>query len=265
MKAFVVWGACAWVFAAFPTGLVAQSSGSPLAIKSLFVPDELIVDFTEHLDQPVTKTLADVYAAAGVTEVYAMPTFVAGEQVVLVRLNPGTKFGSAFRTIQTFNFGPAPHWSIRYLQPNYLYFAASVGAPQSWHRVFNFSVRADVRAGDAVTIGGLVIPGEFPRLVVFKVTGRSLQSFGVNGFLSNPRLRLHVKSEVVLENDNWSQLADWEKQLARRICLPPGDPQESTIVTYLDPGIYTAVVSDADGGTGIALLEMYLVDEFMVQ
>lgn len=37
------------------------------------------------------------------------------------------------------------------------------------------------------------------------------------------------------------------------------------IVTYLDPGTYTAVVSDADGGTGIALLEMYLVDEFMVQ
>lgn len=67
-----------------------------------------------------------------------------------------------------------------------------------------------------------------------------------------------------MENDDWEDLREWEINLARSVCPSPDDTAESMIVTYLDPGPYTAIVTGADGGTGIALLEMYVLDDFVV-
>ena len=43
--------------------------------------------------------------------------------------------------------------------------------------------------------------------------------------------------------------------------LDPTNDLESAIITTLDPGLYTAVVSGKDGGTGVALIEIYDLDD----
>jgi hypothetical protein len=39
--------------------------------------------------------------------------------------------------------------------------------------------------------------------------------------------------------------------------IPPSNPKESAIVTNLQPGNYTAVVSGVGGTTGVGLAEVY--------
>jgi len=53
---------------------------------------------------------------------------------------------------------------------------------------------------------------------------------------------------VIAENDNWV------------FQQPVGmmeDPHEASIVMHLGPGAYTAIVSGADGGSGVALVAVY--------
>ena len=106
--------------------------------------------------------------------------------------------------------------------------------------------------------------GEYARLTVIKVRGSSLGDFSVENPLSDPVLKLHSGSEVILENDNWGTLSDWEKNLAASVCSPPVNENESMLVTYLDPGAYTAMVTGANGSSGIALLEVYFIDSFWI-
>lgn len=42
--------------------------------------------------------------------------------------------------------------------------------------------------------------------------------------------------------------------------IPPSDPHESAIVATLSPGSYTAIVRGQNGGTGVALVEVYNLD-----
>ena len=42
--------------------------------------------------------------------------------------------------------------------------------------------------------------------------------------------------------------------------LPPLNAKESAVVMRLEPGAYTAVVTGADNGVGIALVEVYELD-----
>lgn len=251
------------VLFAVPALGLAQTSGSSLQLKPLFVPTELIVNFDENLLVSGGRTLDEIYSAAGVTEITVFPTFAPGSHIALVRLKADSTFGRAFQTIQAFDFGAPARWALREMHPNFLYFAPE-SMPPVWTRPFNLSARAEVRQGESVTIGGMIVPGEFPRLVVFKVSGPSLRQFGVTAPLENPRLTLFRGNQKILENDDWGQLRNFEIQLTRGVCSTPGDAREAMIATYLDPGVYSAIVSGADGGTGIALLEMYVVDQFMV-
>lgn len=42
--------------------------------------------------------------------------------------------------------------------------------------------------------------------------------------------------------------------------IPPLNPKEAAILIRLEPGNYTTVVSGADNGTGISLVEVYEID-----
>jgi hypothetical protein len=263
---------CSWrvwwvAIAALSVATVTAQTAARPQMEPRFAADELLIALTENSAQPgAGRTLEDLYTAAGVTEERVFPTYVAGTRMALLRLNPGTTFGRAFQVIQSFDFGPAARWSLQYLQPNYIYCLIPEGCPGlEVNRVFNFSVRASVGTGSSVAIGGMVIPGDVPRLVVFKVRGPSLEQFGVAGALANPRLQLFQQEQPLLENDDWGGLAEWEKSLANSVCPPPVDARESMLVTFVDPGVYTAVIRGAEGGTGVALLEMYLVDDFRVR
>lgn len=246
---------------------LAQTSGPVRQLKARFATDHFTVAFSEDSGRPDTgKHPYDAFAAAGVG-FNPFPTFAPGGMIGAAVLGRDTSFGRAFRIIQTFDFGPDSRWSLVDMRPSYLFCAIPEGCPGVLEvtRSHNFSTRAEVRTGDGVTIGGMVIPGDYPRLVVFRVLGASLGEFGIGERLADPRLRLYEGSECIFENNDWESLREWERVLLQRVCALPDHAREAAIVTYLDPGAYTAVVSGADGGTGVALLEMYLLDEFLVE
>ena len=65
---------------------------------------------------------------------------------------------------------------------------------------------------------------------------------------------------AVVTNDNWKESQQAEIEATG---LQPTDDLESAIVATLPPGAYTAVVSGKNGGTGIGLVEVYDLDEFI--
>ena len=153
------------------------------------------------------------------------------------------------------------------------------GAPDV--RVGNISTRSRVLTGDNVMIGGFIIGGSTPLRVLVRSRGPSMAGapFFVPGTLANPLLRLFSGQTVIAQNDNWQDppnCSGFPCEGAAQIastgldpCQPnPGQPGsspncnlESTILITLPPGAYTAIVTGADGGTGVGLVEVFEVDD----
>ncbi len=120
--------------------------------------------------------------------------------------------------------------------------------------LLNVSTRVSVQRGEDLLIGGVIITGDDPKKVVLRAVGPSLAAAGVAGALTDPMLRLHDSTGALLiSNDNWrTGSAELEA-----MGLAPSDEREAGMVATLAPGAYTAVVSGATGGRGIALFELY--------
>jgi hypothetical protein len=116
----------------------------------------------------------------------------------------------------------------------------------------NIATRLFVGTGENVLIGGFIVTGNAPKVVIVRAIGPST---GIPGALQDPILQLrNEQTQVVVTNDNWR---DTQEQLIKDTTIPPNDDRESAIVAGLDPGNYTAIVSGKDGGTGIGLVEVY--------
>ncbi len=124
-------------------------------------------------------------------------------------------------------------------------------------KLLNISTRLEVQAGDNVLIGGFIVTGTLPKKVIVRGIGPSLGSQGVGGALADPILELHKPDGTVITNDNWK---DSQEAEIVATTVPPSNDLEPAIVATLDPGNYTAVVSGKNGGTGIALVEAYDLD-----
>ncbi|MBA2743476.1 MAG: hypothetical protein H0U43_04060 [Chthoniobacterales bacterium] len=119
----------------------------------------------------------------------------------------------------------------------------------------NISTRGLVQTGNNVMIGGFIVGGSKSRMVMARAIGPSLQTANVSNPLADPKLELHNGSgTIVARNDNWRTT---QEQQIRKTDLAPQNDKESAILTTLAPGPYTAVVSGANGGTGVALVEVY--------
>ena len=132
--------------------------------------------------------------------------------------------------------------------------------PPSGSEFANESVRADVQTNDNVLIDGTIIAGVTPKRVLFRALGPSLSSGGnpVPGRLNNPMMELRDSNGGLLAtNDNW-RLASNVAEI--QSTLPPPDDRESAILTTLGPGNYTTIVRGSGGATGIALNEIYRLD-----
>jgi len=70
-------------------------------------------------------------------------------------------------------------------------------------------------------------------------------------------LSLHNTTMQIGSNDNWQTAANASQIPA---ALRPTDPRESAILATLQPGAYTAIVSGKGGTSGIALVEVYDLD-----
>jgi hypothetical protein len=132
-------------------------------------------------------------------------------------------------------------------------------APQesSANHLANISTRGFVTTGQGQLISGFIIRGG-PKLVIVRALGPSLASRGVSPVLANPKLQLLSGSTLIAQNDNWQSASNVSD--IRGTMIPPTNPNESAILIRLEPGGYTAVVTGANNGTGIALVEVYELD-----
>ena len=131
--------------------------------------------------------------------------------------------------------------------------------PQGSSRIANISTRADVEIGANIMIAGFIISGAQPSKVLLRVIGPSLSQYGVSGALPDPTLELHdPNGSLIFQNDNWR--TDQEQQILDSN-LAPSDDKESAIIATLQPGGYTAIVRGKNNSTGVALVELYSLDQ----
>jgi len=125
-----------------------------------------------------------------------------------------------------------------------------------WQRValppaqaVNLSTRMFVQTGDNVGIGGFIITGSVPKHVVVRAVGAS----GVSGALADPVLELHgPPGFTTIINDN---CADGQIPPPPPFCQPGG--LDAGIEATLDPGAYTAIVRGNNDTSGVALVEVF--------
>lgn len=128
-------------------------------------------------------------------------------------------------------------------------------------RLGNISTRGNVLTDLNVMIGGFIIQGDAPKRVIMRVRGPSLSLGGspISGRLLDPMLELHDASGALLMiNDDWRTSQQAEINAST---LAPTDNHEPAIVATLEPGIYTAVARGTGDTTGIALVEVYDLDQ----
>jgi hypothetical protein len=128
--------------------------------------------------------------------------------------------------------------------------------PQTTTKFVNMSTRGSVGTGDNVLISGFIIGDVNSATVVVRAIGPSLADHGVSGVLSDPTLTIYDSSgSAIASNDNWE--VDPNAILLGKNGLTPPNAFESALVLHLPAGAYTAVVRGANGGTGVALAEVY--------
>jgi hypothetical protein len=120
-------------------------------------------------------------------------------------------------------------------------------------KLAQISTRGTVLTGDKVMIGGFIITGTATR-VLLRAIGPELNGT-VSGALQDTVLELRDGTgTVIMTNDNWR--TDQEQEIIDT-GVPPTDDRESAILSTLNPGAYTGIVTGKDGTTGVALIEVY--------
>jgi len=131
----------------------------------------------------------------------------------------------------------------------------------------NISTRSFVQTADNVMIGGFIVQGTQPKMVIIRAIGPELTQFGVPNVLANPTLELHNGTgALIASNDNWQTtifggiITHDQVQEILNSGHAPTDPMESAIIANLPAGNYTAIVRGVSNTTGVALVEVYDLD-----
>ena len=137
-------------------------------------------------------------------------------------------------------------------------------------RFRGIATRARSGTGNEATIGGFVIDGGAPRRVLIRAVGRTLttQGIGEAEVLADPAITVHDArngNAVVATNDDWREnanAADIEAVAARLGVAPlaADDTRSAALLSELEPGVYSFVVTAKGGSPGVVLVEVYDVD-----
>jgi hypothetical protein len=125
-------------------------------------------------------------------------------------------------------------------------------------KLANLSTRALVDTADSIVIAGFVLGNNHGLdRVVLRGIGPSLTALGVPNALANPMLELRDTNGSILRTNN-----DWQDDPAQAAeltgaGLAPTNNLESGIAATLPPGMYTALLSGLNNGTGVGLVEVY--------
>jgi len=135
-------------------------------------------------------------------------------------------------------------------------------------RLANISSRALVGTGTNIAIAGFVVSGSpgSTKQVLIRGVGPSLAQFGVSGILEQPVLGLFDASGTsIASNTGWDTSPNADQVAAAAaaagaFALSAGSG-DSALLVNLPPGSYTAQVSGTNEGTGVALAEVYELEE----
>jgi hypothetical protein len=125
-------------------------------------------------------------------------------------------------------------------------------------KLANISTRAFVGTGNEIMIAGFILGGNSgDDHLIIRGIGPSLTALGVPGALADPALELRdLNGTVVISNNDWQD----DPAAAGEITaagLAPAHPLESAVTVALSPGLYTALLSGVQNGTGTGLVEVY--------
>ena len=122
----------------------------------------------------------------------------------------------------------------------------------------NIASRGFVGTGDNVLIAGLIIEGDTDATVLIRGRGPSLATFGVASVLADPVLQLFDQPGNLLQtNDAWQAHPRFGGIPGN---LAPGDADEAALLVILAPGAYTAILSGVGGTSGVAIVEVFMVN-----
>jgi uncharacterized delta-60 repeat protein len=126
-------------------------------------------------------------------------------------------------------------------------------------RLANLSTRGQTAPGENVLIVGFVVSGPSAKTVLLRGIGPALGEFGLTGTVPNPVLSLFDSGGAkIAENDNWAGSGTLSAAFANLGAFPlTPNSLDSALQRTLEPGRYTAQLTDATGGTGIGLVEVY--------
>jgi len=236
------------------------SGRGPGAQRALEVYDPQTNNWTRLADAGIHRS--GIAAAAVNGELYIFGGEEGGVHAEVEVYNPAT---NSWRRIQ-------PDWPI----PRHGIWASVIGNkifipgggveenynPTTYTHVFivnskttfaNISTRLKVETGDNALIGGFIVTGTGTKRLVVRAIGPSVP---LPGILANPTLELYNGAgQLIASNDNWQDAPN--KQEIIDSTLAPTQTLESAILTTVAPGNHTAIVRGADGGTGVALVEVY--------
>ncbi len=187
----------------------------------------------------------------------------------------GTLYGAIDDKLYTINTTTGAATIVDAATPDFSYSSVSGLAYATGASVLaNLSSRANViGGGDEILISGLIITAQDPTVppaagatkeIIIRGLGPSLSVAGVTltGTLANPTLSLRdANGTEIAFNDNWKQNTPAVQAEIVAAGLAPTDVRESVIVANLPEGTYTAILKGGGDGSGIALEEVYDVQE----
>ena len=164
------------------------------------------------------------------------------ESAILLTLQPGS-----YTVIESGKNGTSGVGLIE------LYDLDAVGNAQ----LSNISTRGFVQTGANVMIGGFIVSGANGSVnLIVRALGPSLAQFGIASPLADPRLGLYDSNGTLIRlNDNWKDTQ--QTAIENTGGFKPPNDLDSAILVTLPTGNYTAIVSGKNGGTGVALVEVY--------
>lgn len=133
-------------------------------------------------------------------------------------------------------------------------------------KLINISMRGMVGTGANAQVAGFVINGKTAKTVLIRGAGPALAAFSVVGALADPLVELFDRNNRRLAaNDNWGDDPTKTAAIAAAAARTgafvwAAGSKDAALLVTLDPGAYTVVLSGVDGATGLALLEVYDVE-----
>ncbi len=141
--------------------------------------------------------------------------------------------------------------------------AVSVVATANPGHLANLSIRTHAGTADQTLIVGFAVGGNGTvgtKPLLIRGDGPSLLPYGVTAFLKDPKLDLYSGSTIIATNDNWNgnaQISTIGAQVGAYAFTDIAGKDAALFVPTLAPGTYSAQITGADGGSGIALVELY--------